>query len=69
LYLNLETINTLEHRIFEIHFWGIMISFVDETYAVTTAMEYIGGVGECPHAGVLPPHPVPHPSEKRYIFF
>jgi hypothetical protein len=39
----------------------------DIDIAVTTAMEYGGGVGECSHAGVLPLHPVPHPSEKRYI--
>jgi hypothetical protein len=25
------------------------------------------GMGEYPHAGVSPLHPVPHPSEKRYI--
>jgi hypothetical protein len=29
-------------------------------------MEYRGGVGECPYAGVPPLPPVPHPSEKRY---
>jgi hypothetical protein len=34
--------------------------------AVTSAMKYRGGVGEDPHAGVPPLHPVPHPSEKRY---
>jgi transcriptional regulator with XRE-family HTH domain len=30
-------------------------------------MEGRGSVGECPHAGVPPLHPVPHPCEKRYI--
>jgi signal transduction histidine kinase len=30
-------------------------------------MEYGGGVGECPHAGVEPLYPVPHLSRKRYI--
>jgi hypothetical protein len=34
--------------------------------AVTTAMEGRGGVGECPHAGVSPLHPVPHQNGKRY---
>jgi hypothetical protein len=34
--------------------------------AVTTAMKGGGGVGECPHAGVLPLHPIPHPQEKNY---
>jgi hypothetical protein len=27
-----------------------------------------GGGGDFPHAGVPPLHPVPHPSEKRYMF-
>jgi hypothetical protein len=34
--------------------------------AVTTAMRGGEGMGEYPHAGVSPLHPVPHPSEKRY---
>jgi hypothetical protein len=34
--------------------------------AVTTAMEGGGGMGECPHEGGLPLHPVPHQNGKRY---
>jgi hypothetical protein len=34
--------------------------------AVTPAMEGRRDVGECPHAGVSPLHPVPHQNGKRY---
>jgi hypothetical protein len=45
---------------------GYSSPLVEFHMAITTAMEYRRGVGECPHAEVEPLHPVPQQSEKRY---